>query len=423
MPDIFDNEWDKSSPNWHSGLKTLPRSRFASPQRVHREYPVGSRWDLENEKILPHQRSRSAPPQRPLQDNWTSGLKTLENAKAVKRNDRISQISQRPDHGAVNDWEYTSTLHKTLEVGQPKPGHESWLTENYKVLPDHEAHFKAPHQQQSPYKNSQRLLETETVPVAEWNAGQKVVPANRRRKFFMNNHSDLSYRAANVQKESHIPSDGTWGTENSKTLESRKLRRGYNDEWEGGAKVVPEANLLARARHFSKVTHPYSWFEESHKTLPYESSHKPNIYRFSVENTGWDSALYKTFDPAQQAPSTQGPRARIPYAANHDWYKDGKRFPASEQHIKRRGFVHAGTGWDSGLKTLPPTQQTNPKSPSRRARGPGYWDVDNRKTLSWEIEQTTAYGGEANRHIARPRHLDMAQFHQRMCRHETTYTY
>eukprot|EP00667_Euglena_gracilis_P009535 EG_transcript_9692 len=415
MPDVLTFSDRNADPTWHSGLKTLPKPRYpTSPEainpRVFRGGPPRDRWDVETTKTL--HRSQSAPPRRAYvrDGEWSSGLKTLHaDHVAVKKVDRIEQIAARNDHGAVRDWEYTGTLHKTLEQQRPKPGYESWFTENYKVLSEEEARRRAA---VSPHQVPGRLLETQTIPTAKWSAGEKVVPANRLRRYMTNNQSDLSFRTDIVQRPEHVPADGSWLTENFKVVQERRVPvlRPHADEWEGGQKVVPKSE--PRTFH-----DPRNWNEENRKTLRPEQTHNPTPYRFVIDNTGWDSAHFKTFDPPDLAPSKFGPRARVPYALANDWYVDGKAFPAQEQHPSRRHkqYIHAGSGWDSGLKAFPREEALAVDSPSRwRVRGQEHWDVQNRKTLPWEVTHSASPLGERYRVVGRVRAENAAHLNSRI---------
>jgi len=279
-----------------------------------------------------------------------------------------------------------------------------------------------------------------------------------------------------------------WYNENLKVLEHQQPRicRIPEDEWEAGFKLVPEADPIARDRHFHKVEHPYSWMDESMKVLPQRERTKyPNIYGYTVENTGWDSGILKTLDPEDAAPSLHGPRgvAKIAYAANHDWYLDGKQLPPEERFKtggdrtaalapgagmggpdsyagsstggygpgggpnstgsrRRKELVVANTGWDSGLKVLPPYEARGghagspagnrhqamwdlPGAPSPKPNGwpKGYWDIENRKTLPPEEAKVGSHAEEGRKYINRRRAADMAAFHQRMCESNSAYTY
>ena len=91
-------------------------------------------------------------------------------------------------------------------------------------------------------------------------------------------------------------------------------------------------------------------------------------------------------------------------------------------------YENYGTGWDSGLKVLP-YEQSHRRRPqsgggtyydiegvshTRNVR-PDNWGVENRKTLGWESTGTYGLPAEGYRHIAMPRHMDMMQFHKRIC--------
>jgi hypothetical protein len=457
--EMHNDDWDNrgACSNWHSGLKTLPKGgyydyRRGSPSRM----PAGRRWDIENDKTLGDSRSKSAPHQRPREfvhtGEWSSGLKTLDNSK-IKAKDVTKEIANHRDHGAVKDWEYTGTLHKTLEHTQPKGGHESWMTENAKVLGPEESYVTHPWERHSPYSSPTKKLETETSPTEEWSAGHKVVPGNRARKFMTNNQTDYTFRQQNVLKKSHLPSDGSWNTENFKIVDDESFRRGAPaDDWEGGYKVMkdPISNTegLAWDRRHNLIGHPFSWFDESHKTLSKEHmrGRKRNPYKYVNENTGWDSGLYKTFDPEEARERSgglgkrkvekQGAKPKRAYAANDEWACQGKVLPHSQSVVRRKHYENYGTGWDSGLKVLP-YEQSHRRRPqsgggtyydiegvshTRNVR-PDNWGVENRKTLGWESTGTYGLPAEGYRHIAMPRHMDMMQFHKRICGHENVYAY
>eukprot|EP00667_Euglena_gracilis_P008741 EG_transcript_8857 len=434
MPDI------NSSPNWHSGLKTLPKSNYAhSPesvtQNVHKPGPP-ERWDIEAKKTLKRSKSVPATLDHGHAEHWAGGLKTLEHSHLSKPVEK-----DHPVVAATEDWEHSSTLHKTLET-EPVPerfqtGQSAWSTENHKVLPPHEAHppTSMRHPRYDSHRTPDRWLETETVPTKEWAAGQKVVPPARRPKFYMP-EPPVQYRAERVPHTPEVPPDSTWSSENLKVLDEAERRkkpvrtRRIADDWEAGSKVVPEADVLARDRYFRKVHHPFTWLDESFKALPKEKSHRPNVYRFHVENTGWDSALYKTLEPAEKAPSVYGPRARLNYASNYDWYVDGKVIPSSEQRINphnQRQYVVTGTGWDSGLKALPWEEAHAPSSPGKAHSRPqweaskDHWDVDNHKVLPWGETHTASHAAYSNRFIHQGRADDMAKFHARLCQHDSRY--
>jgi hypothetical protein len=338
---------------------------------------------------------------------------------------QIVEVANRRNHGSTQDWEYTSTLHKTLDISQRPGGRESWFTENLKVLPHDEALSATANPHVSPYQSPRRLFETETRPVAVWSAGEKVVPEVHRSKMNIraNKPCDLSHET--VQRPQHLPSDGTWAAENFKKVEQGRPRRVPNDEWEGGAKTLPSAKVQPRRPVLG------SWEVENHRTLGREANQKRTPYRFVVENTGWDSGHFKTFEADELAPSKYGPRRVIPYAMHNDWYLENRVIPDAEQHPHRKGygpnhsipFVFAGTGWDSGIKALPP-QESHVKSPTRfRAQalsgrsdplGWGAWELENRKTLPWEVAHSANALGETNKHIVLARAGDMDLLNRRM---------
>jgi hypothetical protein len=131
----------------------------------------------------------------------------------------------------------------------------------------------------------------------------------------------------------------------------------------------------------------------------------PKKKNIIVTNSGWDSGLYKTLRHNERT-----------FHANNDWITAHKCFSPKENKPRHTYEVH-GTGWDSGLKSIPATKHTSPLSPIRTTSSGvhGYWNLENRKTLPHEQQHVGAHHKEYMRHVLEPRRRDMLKYHQRVC--------
>ena len=75
--------------------------------------------------------------------------------------------------------------------------------------------------------------------------------------------------------------------------------------------------------------------------------------------------------------------------------------------------VH-GTGWDSGLKVLPPQSARNNRDRYAQHRETD-WARQDAKTLGWDESMPYGHSSAGVRHVMKPRHMDMMQFHKKMC--------
>uniref|UniRef100_A0A6U8KXR1 Uncharacterized protein n=1 Tax=Eutreptiella gymnastica TaxID=73025 RepID=A0A6U8KXR1_9EUGL len=433
MAYTFDDDWDNrgSNPHWNSGLKTIPKS---SAIRRSRSEPRTL-----NEKLVePVSRKRYV-----HTDSWSSGNKVLH---PTDRDERLSkdskaitkQIASHNNHGSTQDWEYTGTLHKTLEKERPAVPKETWMSENRKIVREDGTEPKYVQERIYEYNQSPHRLETETIPTQYWDATHKVVPANRARKYLSNNQYDYTFRDHGILRDTHRPGDGSWATENFKIVGERRFVPGPRvDEWEGGMKTVPEENKFAQSHKFRDdlpVQETPTWYDQNLKVLTgddysddyyrgssarhygrparhvSEQKAKPG-HKYEHVGTGWDSGLYKTLENKNRGEPLQ-------YSLNNDWFSVKKKaFSREEQAATKKRIEVHGTGWDSGLKVLEP-QSARVNRDKYAQHRTSDWARDGAKTLNWDESMPYGHSSEGVRHVMKPRHMDMMQFHKKLCGHE-----
>jgi hypothetical protein len=392
---------------WQKGVKVLP-SR-------HRNRSL-CRWDTENLKVLAEveahtsssssytkqRRSSSASPPkaREVQKDWEEASIPFHQPWTTKVLDDRHFVHSPPraTGGVVDEW---YGVQKTLDNTPHRYTHHStqWLSENLKVLPPDQAlsHKFLPgrvpeYWHSGLYKTLPGKKRGVAAPQAVWRAIPKQA----------------------VEATTPLPFNGNWAAENFKVLNDQKVssKSGSSSPllkaaaattappspsaipvtpgpdgtiWASGVKLI--RNQLPRYYHSS------SWQAANAKTV---EPHRVREKKLVVENTGWDSGLFKSLPP--QPPKT--------YVIDDDWFvKDRKSIGQEEKKLKSplKPSPDQPPGWHSGLKTVPP--------PDSHETIKQYWHVENRKTLPRFYTTSATHKKEYRKYILEPRRQDMLHFH------------